>query len=106
MTLSLPEFLPKFQRRHGIYVMRQTFEGTCAFLTGFEVGSDRFVLKEFHAWLVQRGGGRPELFWPYLLLAEIYPDADWPDIRYFTEEQDEQAVALLFTRLHEYFATL
>ena len=105
MTLSLPEFLPEFQRHHGIYVMRQTFEGTCAFLTGYEAGAGGSALKDFHAWLVARGTGRPELTWAYLVLAEIYPDREWPDIRYFTQEQDEQAVALLFALLNDYVAT-
>ncbi|BCJ32299.1 hypothetical protein [Actinocatenispora sera] len=103
MTLSLPEFFPKLKKFHGIYVMRQTYEGTCAFLTGYEVGSGHSVLKSFHGWLVPRGKGRPELYWPHLVLCEIYEDGSLPDLRYFTPEQDKQAVTILFDLLDEYF---
>jgi hypothetical protein len=103
MTTPLPEFFGEFKKLHGIYVMRKTFEGTCAFLDGYELGSGHRLLKEFHSWLVPRGKGRPELYWPYLVLCEIYDDRAWPDIRYFTEQQDEEAVAVLFALLDEFF---
>lgn len=105
MTIPLQEFLPKFQKFHTMYVMRGTFEGTCAFLVGYQEGSGHFILKEFHSWLVRRGNGRPELFWPQLVLCEIYPDRGWPDIRYFTPQQDEEAVGVLFRLLGEFFAS-
>ncbi|MEH1164366.1 hypothetical protein V6V47_03140 [Micromonospora sp. CPCC 205539] len=103
MTMSLPEFLPKLKKHHGIYVMWMTYEGTCALLTGFEVGSGHQVLKEFHGWLVARGKGRPELYWPLLVLCELYDDGALPDIRYFTPKQDEEAVSVLFTLLDDFF---
>jgi hypothetical protein len=103
MSLPLAEFLPKLKKFHGIYVMKKTYEGTCAFLTGYEQGSEQHVLKTFHGWLVLRGKGRPELYWPLLVLCELYEDSALPDIRYFTPEQDEQAVGTLFSLLEEFF---
>ena len=103
MAEPLSDFLAKLKRHHGIYVMWQTYEGTCAFLTGYEVGSGGHVLKQFHEWLVPRGKGRPELYWPQLVLCEIYEDGALPDLRHFTPEQDEEAVRLLFRLLDEFF---
>jgi hypothetical protein len=99
----LPEFYAKFKKYHGIYVMRKTYEGTCAFLTGYEQGSERFFLRDFHGWLVRRGKGRPELYWPLLVLCELYEDGALPDIRYLTPREDERAVAALFSLLDEFF---
>ncbi|WP_320068879.1 hypothetical protein [Micromonospora sp. RTGN7] len=103
MTESLPDFLPKLQKHHGIYVVRRTYEGTCAFLAGYELGSGDRVLKEFHGWLVERERGRPELYWPLLVLCEIYEDGALPDLRYFTPAQDEEAVGVLFRLLDVFF---
>ncbi|MFJ9823662.1 hypothetical protein ACIRSU_04700 [Streptomyces sp. NPDC101160] len=103
MNMSLPEFFPQLKRHHGVYVMRQTYEGTCAFLDGYEQGSGQFILKDFHSWLVPRGKGRPELYWPHLVLCEIYADGALPDIRYFTSEEDAEAVSVLFELLEEFF---
>ncbi|MFJ2899655.1 hypothetical protein ACIO87_32905 [Streptomyces sp. NPDC087218] len=103
MSESLCEFLPELKRHHGIYVMRRTYEGTCAFLSGYELGSGHYFLKEFHSWLLPRRKGRPELFWPLLVLCEVYRDGALPDIRYFTPEQDEQMVAVLFGLLDDFF---
>ncbi|MEE4543025.1 hypothetical protein V2S66_13740 [Streptomyces sp. V4-01] len=105
MTMPLSEFMPELRRHHGIYVMRKTYEGTCAFLTGYELGSERPALKAFHNWLVPRGKGRPELYWPQLVLCEIYEDGALPDIRYLTPEEDERAIEVLFELLEEYFAS-
>jgi hypothetical protein len=99
----LHAFLPRLTKHHGIYVMKKTFEGTCAFLTGYEQGSELPILKEFHGWLAIRGKGRPELYWPLLVLCELYEDGALPDIRYFTPREDEQAVAVLFSLLAEFF---
>ncbi|MGK8553622.1 hypothetical protein [Nocardia gipuzkoensis] len=107
MSRSLPEFFPEFKRYHGMFVSRKTFEATCAFLDGYEAGSGHRILKEFHSWLVLRGRGRPELYWPWLVLCEIYEDSGagtLPDFRYFTPEQDEQAVTVLFDLLGEFLA--
>ncbi|WP_329409365.1 hypothetical protein OG802_10470 [Streptomyces sp. NBC_00704] len=103
MSEPLREFFPELRKHHGIYVMRRTYEGTCAFLSGYEVGSGHYFLKEFHTWLLPRKKGRPELFWPLLVLCEVYPDGSLPDIRYFTAEQDEKMVAVLFDLLGEFF---
>ena len=99
----LPEFLPKLKKHHGIYVFRSTYEGTCAFLDGYEMGSGDRTLTEFHTWLVGRGRGRPELYWTFLVLCEIYDDGALPDLRYFTPVQDEEAVGVLFRLLDEFF---
>jgi hypothetical protein len=99
---SMLEFFPRFKKYHGVYVMQRTYEGTCAFLDGYEQGSGCRVLKEFHEWLVARGKGRPELYWPLLVLCEIYCDGELPDIRHFTPEEDERAVAVLFGLLDEF----
>lgn len=99
MTKPPSKFFPDLKKHHGIYVMRRTFEGTCAFLTGYEQGSGDRVLKAFHGWLVLRRKGRPELYWPHLVLCEIYEDGALPDFRYFTPEQDERAVSVLFALL-------
>ncbi|WP_405810422.1 hypothetical protein OG729_36980 [Streptomyces sp. NBC_00210] len=103
MSVPLSEFLPRFKKYLGVYVMRQTYAETCAFLTGYELGSEHFILKEFHSWLVLRGKGRPELYWPLLVLCEVYEDGALPDIRYFTSEEDGRAVAILFALLEEFF---
>jgi hypothetical protein len=105
MPLPLPAFLPRLTKHHGIYVMRKTFEGTCAFLTGYEQGSGMPILKEFHSWLALRGKGRSELYWPLLVLCELYEDDALPDIRYFTPQEDERAVAVLFSLLAEFFGS-
>ncbi|MFJ6699813.1 hypothetical protein ACIQM4_27610 [Streptomyces sp. NPDC091272] len=105
MTPSLWKFLPELKKHHGIYVMMRTYEGTCAFLSGYEMGSGNFSLKAFHGWLVQRNKGRPELFWPQLVLCEVYEDGALPDIRYLTAEQDQKMVAILFDLLDEFIAT-
>ncbi|GAA4977763.1 hypothetical protein [Actinoplanes utahensis] len=102
MAELLSDFLPKLKKHHGIYVMRRTYEGTCAFLTGYEVGSGHSTLKDFHSWLVMRRQGRPELYWPLLVLCEIYEDGALPDLRYFTPMQDEEAVGVLFRLLDDF----
>ncbi|MFJ9760305.1 hypothetical protein [Streptomyces sp. NPDC101149] len=99
---AMLEFLSRFKKYHGIYVMQRTYEGTCAFLDGYEKGSGCRVLREFHGWLVARGKGRPELYWSLLVLCEIYEDGALPDIRYFTPEEDERAVSVLFVLLDEF----
>lgn len=103
MGIPLSEFFPTLKRLHGVFVMRRTYEATCAFLDGYEVGSGHRILKEFHGWLVLRGKGRPELYWPLLVLCELYGDGALPDIRYFTPQEDERAVAVLFSLLTEFF---
>jgi hypothetical protein len=105
MAVPLRDFYPKFKRLHGVYVMRRTFEATCAFLDGYEAGSGYRQLKDFHSWLVRRRKGRPELYWPLLVLCEIYEDGALPDFRYFTAEQDEHAVGVLFALLDEFLET-
>ncbi|MFE0727865.1 hypothetical protein ACFU3O_33965 [Streptomyces antibioticus] len=102
MNEPLDELIAKLRRHHGIYVMRRTFEGTCAFLSGYDLGSGRNFLREFHGWLLLRGKGRPELYWPMLVLCEVYPDGSLPDIRCFTPEQDEQMVTVLFDLFEEF----
>lgn len=104
MGESLREFLPELKKHHGIYVMQRTYEGTCAFLSGYEAGSGRYMLRDFHSWLLPRKKGRPELYWPLLVLCEVYCDGSLPDIRYFTPEQDEQMVTVLFDLLEEFFS--
>lgn len=95
MPLPLPEFFEKFKKFHGIYVMKKTYEGTCAFITGYEAGSDSFYMKDFHEWVLRRGRGHPELYWPLLVLCELYDEGGLPDVRYFTTEQDERAVDVI-----------
>lgn len=103
MTVSLAEFLPEFKRLHGIFVMGKTYEGTCAFLDGFEVGAARSILTDFNHWLGERGRGPRNVYWPILVLYEIYEDGNIPDIRYLTPEEDERATSVLFDLLEEYF---
>jgi hypothetical protein len=103
MNMAIREFFPKLKKHHGIYVMHRTYAGTCAFLSGCDLGSGGSSLKDFHSWLVPRGKGRPELFWPYLVLCEVYEDGALPDMRHFTSEQDEEMVAILFRLLDEFF---
>lgn len=104
MGIPLADFLPLFKRRPGAYVLRGSYLATCAFLTGYEAGSQEHVLMDFHAWLVQRQNGRPELTWHYLVLLEIVDDRGWPDLRDFSPEEDEQAIAALFSLLEEFSA--
>src|ERR1700733_5965458 len=54
-------------------------------------------------WLVSRGKGRPELYWPHLTLCEIYGDEDLPNIRNLSVEQNSQANELLFRLFDEFF---
>jgi hypothetical protein len=100
---SLRDFLPKVRKHLGIYVMYGSYLELCNFLVGYDEGSGDRVLKKFHEWLVARGKGRPELYWPFLVLCEIYPDGALPRIRELTEEQDEILIDKLFCLLDEFF---
>ena len=103
MGIPLADFLPEFKRRPGAYFLRGSYLATCAFLDGYEAGSQERVLMDFHAWLVQRRNGRPELAWPYLVLCEIYEDRGWPDMKCFLPEEDDRAIGALFALLDDFF---
>lgn len=103
MAERLIDFLPILRRRLGMYVPRSTFLATCAFISGYQWGSDDDSMDGFHAWLVARGNGRPELAWPWLVLCEVFGDGQIPDTRHLTEQQDSNSVAALFDLLDEYF---
>ncbi|WP_157641523.1 hypothetical protein [Longispora albida] len=103
MSVPLREFIPKLKRHHGIYVPTRTYDGTCSFLVGYDLASGKPVLKEFHTWLLLRGKGRPELYWPWLVLCEIHDDGALPNVKHMTAEQDEEAVSLLFLLIEEFF---
>lgn len=103
MIMTLNEFFPKFKRMHGMYVVHRTFQATCAYLDGFDEACGDGVMREFHSWLCKRGNGKPELYWPYLTLCEIFGNEDLPDVRNLTPEEDAQAVAVLFDLLDQFF---
>ncbi|MFE5796651.1 hypothetical protein ACFQ8C_29300 [Streptomyces sp. NPDC056503] len=103
MSEMIRQFLPELKKYHGVYVAPPTYEGTCAFLSGYELGSGQNFLKQFHIWLAARKNGRVELFWPFLVLCEVYRDDALPDMRYLTPEQDGEMVSLLFRLLEEFF---
>lgn len=101
----LREFLPQLKRYLGVYVMQKTYTGLCGFLAGYEEASGTRDLKRFHEWLVLRGKGRSELYWPLLVLCEIYRDGELPDVKYLTEEQNAEANTTLLRLLEEYWAS-
>lgn len=98
---SIESFIPHLQRLHGMYVLRQTFGGTCAFLQGFELGSSREWIGAFAEFLrcevaAPKGGA-----WPNLVLsAALGPGFTWAQAPRFTPEQDAVACEGLFTRLN------
>jgi hypothetical protein len=100
---KMRDFLPKLKKYLGVYVMHSTYYGTCEFLMGYETATDEHVLRDFQRWLVSRGRGRPELYWPLLALCEIYDDEDLPNIRNLSVEQNSQANELLFRLFDEFF---
>jgi hypothetical protein len=53
--------------------------------------------------LVELGKGRPELYWPFLVLCEIYPDGSLPRLRELTKEQNSLAIDKLFDLLNSFF---
>lgn len=76
----------------------------CAFIDGYASAADE-PFDDFRRWLVARGASRPELGWPWLVLAEIYPPDDLPSPRGFSEAEDKQALAVLFDLLESYYAS-
>jgi len=102
MTRSLGEFIPELRRLLGMYVYPRTFVAAFNFIQGYSSGGGDESLDGFHDWLLLRGNGRPELTWPWLVLCEIYPQDRLPDIRHFTDHQDEEAIGVLFDLLGKY----
>jgi hypothetical protein len=105
MTRALREFLPELQRTLGIYVPMRSFATTCAFILGYKWGSGDEALNGFQAWLLRRGNGRPELSWPWLVLCEMYPQDQLPEVRKFSESQNEEAIRMLFELLTQYLSS-
>lgn len=86
-----------------MYVPGTTYLATCSFIAGYRWGSGDESLDSFRSWLVSRGRARPELGWPWLVLSEIYPTDRLPDIANLNDEQNQQAVEVLFALLEEFF---
>jgi len=103
MAVSIEEFLPTLRQRLGLYVPGFSFIATSAFIAGYRWGSDDGTLAGFHDWMAARGSNRPQLGWPWLVLCEIYPPDELPDPRGFTEEQDREAIDMMFDLLLEYY---
>ncbi|MFV0460172.1 MAG: hypothetical protein ACK5MT_15515 [Actinomycetales bacterium] len=104
MAESLRRFLPRLRKRPGMYVPSLSYITVCAFLDGYALASDE-EFGDFRQWLVGRGTSRPELGWPWLVLAHIYPAGALPDPRGFNEEQDREAVDMMFDLLAEFYET-
>lgn len=102
MTETLREFLPQLRRQLGLFVPRATFLATCAFIAGYRWGSSDASLDGFHDWLLERGNGRSELGWPWLVLSQLYSNERLPDIATLTEAEDQDAIERLFDLLAEY----
>lgn len=100
---QLKEFLPTLRSRFALYVPSPSFLATCAFIAGYRWGAADLSFAGFHNWLVARGYGRPELGWPWLVLCELYSDVELPEPRRFTEEQDREAIAVMFDLLEEFY---
>ena len=77
-----------------------TFSEASALLVGFMTGSDDQMFGQFQQWLGGRFG-RPELAFWHHILAEAFPD-ETTNAHDLDEEQNQQAVAVLF-RLFEEF---
>lgn len=103
---SLRDFLPVLRSRLGLYVPMGTYLATCSFISGYRWGAQDTSLQGFQEWMLSRGKGRPEQGWPWLVLAEIYPNSDTPDVRSFNEAQDSAALEVLFEMLTEYYAAV
>ena len=103
MSTPLAGFLPHLRRYPGVYVPRANFLSVCAFIAGYRWGADDETLGGFSAWMAERVATRPELGWPWLVLCEIYPPDRLPDPASFTDEQDRQALAVLFDLLDTYY---
>lgn len=101
----LREFVHELRARLSLFVIYTSFTTTCAYIDGYRRGScdDDWIL-DFRDWMVARGKARPELYWPWLVLCELYPENALPNARHFTPEQDEAALGVLFDMLEEFFA--
>ncbi|WP_410646496.1 hypothetical protein [Amycolatopsis sp. cmx-4-54] len=100
---SLREFIPELRKHLGVYVMYRSYLELCSFISGYEACAGSTLMKSFHEWLVDRKKGRPELYWPFLVLCEIYPDGALPKLRELTDQQSAAAVDKLFDLLDEFF---
>lgn len=77
----------------------------CAFIDGYGLGTGD-PLVDFHRWLVARGTTRPELGWPWLVLAELHPVDQLPDPLALTDEENAAAIEVLFDLLEAYFGSV
>lgn len=103
---KLPEVLDILEHRVGMYTMTQSFSEVCAFLDGFDMYSETATMKGFRAWLAERGTGSKELTWWGLVLCEVDPKLRVSDVRSFSPERNQEAVAVLFSLLRDYLRTL
>lgn len=74
---------------------------TSAYLQGYGQGVGH-PLDDFQRWLVARGTTRPELAWPWLVLAELYPVDSLPDPMELTSDESAAAIEILFDLLEAY----
>ncbi|WP_146844071.1 hypothetical protein [Cellulomonas composti] len=100
---TLADFLPQFREYLGMYVPRCTYLSVCAFVAGYRWGAKDDTLGDFSEWMSERVATRPELGWPWLVLCELYPADELPDPVAFTDEQDAQAIEVLFGLLFDYY---
>ncbi|MEV7389828.1 MULTISPECIES: hypothetical protein [unclassified Streptomyces] len=105
-VIKLREMLDTLERRVGMYTMSQSFSEVCAFLDGFDMCSDTATMNGFRTWLGRRGKGPKELTWWGLVLCEVDPTLKVSDVRSFSPERHQEAVAALFSLLRDYLRTL
>ncbi|MFF9406872.1 hypothetical protein ACF1B0_15315 [Streptomyces anandii] len=94
------------ERRVGMYTISRSFSEVCAFLDGFDMSSGTGTMQGFRAWLAERRTGSGELTWWGLVLCEVDPALRVPDVRSFSPERNQEAVAVLFSLLRDYLRTL
>jgi hypothetical protein len=82
-----------------MYLMHETFDELCAFLYGFQVGTEGDELKGFQAWIADHYNDKPELAFPSLVLHVAFPDRDRYNSAEFSRDENRHATETLFDLL-------
>jgi hypothetical protein len=102
MTSTFQNHVTLLKRRVGMYVMGGTYGEVCAFIDGLDLGSGQEIMMDFRTWLIARGTARPELSWWFLVLSELYPGDQVPNVETFSRSDSDAAIARLFELLETF----